>query len=197
MARRDEILEVARDLFLESGLEGLTMRRVARRVGISAPAIYRHFKNKNEILQHIVDQARRRFQERYFRARRGRSPKQRLRLAVRHYIDFALEHPHDYKIIFSSADSIEYGVHTFDYSAEAIDGDGPSWIFAAEQIEACLPGSRRKPKAIEELTLLVWTQVHGLATAYISGGYDERASLEEYRRLCRRLTDLLLEKILD
>ena len=41
-----DIVAAARDLFLEAGPSGMTMRAVAKRVGISATAIYRHFDDK-------------------------------------------------------------------------------------------------------------------------------------------------------
>ena len=47
---RRRILEVAAKLFLEVGRDGLTMRRLAAEVGYSTMAIYRWFKNKNDLL---------------------------------------------------------------------------------------------------------------------------------------------------
>lgn len=53
--RRDEILDRAVELIRENGLAGLTMKRVAERVGFTEPAIYRHFPNKQALLLGVAD----------------------------------------------------------------------------------------------------------------------------------------------
>ena len=50
MDRQDEILDRTIELLREAGLAGLTMKKVAERVGFTEPAIYRHFPNKQELL---------------------------------------------------------------------------------------------------------------------------------------------------
>ncbi|MEA2563074.1 MAG: hypothetical protein QOH06_4578 [Acidobacteriota bacterium] len=49
-SRQDEILDRTIELLREAGLAGLTMKKVAERVGFTEPAIYRHFPNKQELL---------------------------------------------------------------------------------------------------------------------------------------------------
>lgn len=53
-SRRDEILEQAFELVREAGLTGLTMKKVAERVGVTEPALYRHFPTKQAILVGIA-----------------------------------------------------------------------------------------------------------------------------------------------
>lgn len=56
--RRDQaILEAAADLFLERGFHTVRLDDIGERVGITGPAIYRHFANKEEILVTLFDQA--------------------------------------------------------------------------------------------------------------------------------------------
>jgi TetR/AcrR family tetracycline transcriptional repressor len=52
---RDEIVVVARRLLAEVGVEGLSMRRVGEACGVRGPALYWHFKDKDELLGLIVD----------------------------------------------------------------------------------------------------------------------------------------------
>ena len=47
--RAKQIVEIARDLLEQEGLEALTMRRLADRVGIRAPSLYKHFADKNAL----------------------------------------------------------------------------------------------------------------------------------------------------
>jgi len=48
--RREQILNETINLIMQNGLSGATMIRIAEKVGISQPAIYRHFKNRKEIM---------------------------------------------------------------------------------------------------------------------------------------------------
>ncbi|MFL6290950.1 MAG: TetR/AcrR family transcriptional regulator [Thermoanaerobaculia bacterium] len=54
-SRQDEILERTVELIREAGLAGLTMKKVADRVGFTEPAIYRHFPNKQALLVGVAD----------------------------------------------------------------------------------------------------------------------------------------------
>lgn len=53
--RQQEIINVALKLINEKGIQGLTMKNLSKEIGISEPAIYRHFENKIEILLAILD----------------------------------------------------------------------------------------------------------------------------------------------
>lgn len=55
--RREQILNETINLIMQSGLSGATMIRIAEKVGISQPAIYRHFKNRKEIMLASVNAA--------------------------------------------------------------------------------------------------------------------------------------------
>lgn len=53
--RQKEIIEVALDLIASKGIQGLTIKNLAGEIGISEPAIYRHYENKIQILLSILD----------------------------------------------------------------------------------------------------------------------------------------------
>ncbi len=61
MNRREEILDEAMALLVEEGLSRLTMKRVAERVGFSEPAMYRHFKDKEDLMLAMIERVRGRF----------------------------------------------------------------------------------------------------------------------------------------
>ena len=54
--RREQIAEAALTLVVQHGLGAVTVRRVAEAVGISAAALYRHYKNKADILQVVLEE---------------------------------------------------------------------------------------------------------------------------------------------
>ncbi|NJP80070.1 TetR family transcriptional regulator, partial [Streptomyces sp. AA8] len=57
---RAQVAETALRLLNEVGLEGLTLRRIAQELGVQAPALYWHFKNKQELLDEVATEMFRR-----------------------------------------------------------------------------------------------------------------------------------------
>lgn len=53
--RQEEIMDQAVALIAEHGIQGMTVRNLARRIGITEPALYRHFPSKTDILLGILD----------------------------------------------------------------------------------------------------------------------------------------------
>jgi len=54
-ARQKEITEVALELISEKGIQGLTIKNLAKKIGITEPAIYRHYDSKTDILIAVLD----------------------------------------------------------------------------------------------------------------------------------------------
>jgi len=53
--RQSEIIKASLELIAEKGIQGLTIKNLSARIGIVESAIYRHFKNKIEILNTILE----------------------------------------------------------------------------------------------------------------------------------------------
>ncbi len=53
--RQDEIVEASMRIIAKSGIESLTTKSIAKSVGISEAAIYRHFKSKSDILLSVLE----------------------------------------------------------------------------------------------------------------------------------------------
>ncbi len=53
--RQKEITEVTLELISEKGIQGLTIKNLAKKIGITEPAIYRHFDSKIDILITVLD----------------------------------------------------------------------------------------------------------------------------------------------
>ncbi|MDD2196489.1 MAG: TetR/AcrR family transcriptional regulator [Bacteroidales bacterium] len=54
-ARQQEIIDVSLELISTTGIQGFTIKNLAKKIGISEPAIYRHYENKISILLAILD----------------------------------------------------------------------------------------------------------------------------------------------
>ncbi len=53
--RQKEIIDASIRLIAGKGIQEVTMKNISREVGISEPALYRHFKNKHEIMVGVLD----------------------------------------------------------------------------------------------------------------------------------------------
>ncbi len=62
-ARQEQIIQAALELIATHGLRGLSMGAVARRVGLVPSALYRHFKNKEQMLEAALGLVRKRVLE--------------------------------------------------------------------------------------------------------------------------------------
>jgi AcrR family transcriptional regulator len=56
LVRRRQIVSAARKLIVKYGSEHVTVRRIAKEIGVSEGAIYRHFRSKREILSFLIDE---------------------------------------------------------------------------------------------------------------------------------------------
>lgn len=99
--RRNEILNVAQALFVEKGIDGVSTREIAARVGIRQPSLYAHFPTKADLLAQVCLRAFKDLEVALERAGNAQgSPEQRLRVLFSAYIDFGINHPSAYRIAF-------------------------------------------------------------------------------------------------
>lgn len=103
---RDEIVVAAVGLLEETGDESaVTLRSVARRVGIAAPSIYRHFPDQPAIMLAVVRDAFADLDEQLRTAMdaAGDEPRARLTALCHSYLEFALARPGRYRIMFGGS----------------------------------------------------------------------------------------------
>ena len=98
---RGELCDAATELFIEKGPNGVTLRALAERVGVSRTTPYRYFQNKDEILAAVQASAFQRFSDAAELAYRSTDdPIERIHAISRTYIEFGIEHPQAYRIMF-------------------------------------------------------------------------------------------------
>jgi AcrR family transcriptional regulator len=96
--RAREILDVARDLLDEQGSDGLSMRKLADRLGMRAPSLYKHFPNKDALEAALISRG---FEEQgeQFEAALRDSPEPLAAIAAV-YRAYAQQHPHLYRLMY-------------------------------------------------------------------------------------------------
>lgn len=95
------ILDAARDLMREEGVGGLTMKLLARRVGMKAPSLYNYFPNKLAIYEAIFARGMRQFREGMAeKLSRAKSAAEVRHAVMEHYMSFALENPELFQLLF-------------------------------------------------------------------------------------------------
>ena len=104
--RRDEILRAAKALFLKEGYEATTIRRIADVVGVSAPALYLYFRDKEAIMLALCDQTFGDLIDRMVTIEKeGLAPIECLRRCAESYVRFALDNPQEYWLTFLSGNT--------------------------------------------------------------------------------------------
>jgi AcrR family transcriptional regulator len=160
--RPEEILSAARALFLEHGVENVTTRQIAARVGISQTALYVYFKSKDEMLDRLVNAALRKLGAALDAVNvRCADPIDFLRSNFREYIRFGLEHPDEYRLAFMLRDGRRKAARGEAHHSDSI-GDA---LFNAlqsriEQGVAC--GKLRCLTTSLGAAQCVWAAIHGL-----------------------------------
>ncbi|HKN08248.1 MAG TPA: helix-turn-helix domain-containing protein, partial [Pseudomonadota bacterium] len=101
---KQSLLDAAVALIGEAGPQAFTLREVARRAGVSHNAPYRHFRDKDDLLAAVAAQGFDRLTESMKQAMaKGRTARERLRLAGRGYVQFAVESPQHILVMFEAA----------------------------------------------------------------------------------------------
>lgn len=177
--QREAILACACDLYLAQGLRGLSMRKLAKEVGVTAPALYRYYDGREAVLADLVRQAHRVFLDYLRRGLEGSTPFERFERAGEGYVDFALEHPRWYAIMFSGPERLG-----MDEIPEDIQNMGCAvGQFWNDRVSECMRSGVLKEAPPEDVGLTMWAHAHGFMQLYQQG----RLNTDEagFRRLVK------------
>ena len=154
---RDACIVAAQEVIAERGIENLSLRDVARKLGVSHQAPYKHYPSRDHLLAEVMRRCFQRFAA-YLDARdRFEDPAQDLESLGVQYLSYAQEHPLEYRLMFSTTwpdsaekpDLVADATHAFDVLRgvlRRIHGD-----------------SAAMREAVELDALYIWSTVHGLA----------------------------------
>jgi AcrR family transcriptional regulator len=159
------LLDASVDLIGTVGLPAFTLREVARRAGVSHNAPYRHFRDKDDLLNAVAAEGFNRLTESMMKAAEdGSNAMARLRLSGRGYVDFALRFPQHFVVMFESPQPIKTNIESRTAGGRAF---GALTRYIEEcQKEGALPGTDPM-----RLALLAWSLVHGIAKLANNGRF--------------------------
>ena len=166
---KQSLLDAAVALIGEAGPQGFTLREVARRAGVSHNAPYRHFRDKDELLSEVAAEGFDRLTGRMKSAMaKGRTAAERLRLAGRGYVAFALECPRHTLVMFDTPRPAEQSPVLAESAGRAFQTLLDAITDAQEK--GALPNGDP-----QRLAIVAWSGVHGLAKLAIGGQIQSSA----------------------
>ena len=106
--RRQQLIDVARGLFADKGLDGTSVEEIAAHAEVSKPVVYEHFGGKEGLYAVVVDQEVRRLHDAIYQAisRPHADPRSLIELGTLALLDYIEEEPDGFRII--SRDSSPY-----------------------------------------------------------------------------------------
>ena len=168
------LIDAGYDLAAEGGPNAVTVREAARRVGVSAPAAYRHFTDRDEFLSAVAARCRRELAISMIAARnRHRAPQHRFEAVGRGYIDFAMRNPHLIDTAFAEIPN-KGGPNTIDPGPE----DPNAFMVLVGALDELATAGLLPPERREGAEIIAWSSVHGISvllarSAGMRAGADE------------------------
>ncbi len=183
---RNALVQAAAQAIAEAGADGFSLRGVARSVGVSPNATYRHFKDKSALLSAVGQLGLERLAEQMResqakRTRRRSDPAlEQFRATGRAYVDFAVEHPELFRLTFGKREGASIDEQPLSdpvLSPYAVLGKALDGLVEAQII----PAHNR-----EGAELKAWSVVHGFTTLLLERGLtfpSERARVDAVESL--------------
>jgi AcrR family transcriptional regulator len=187
---KSRILDAARDMFVQDGIEAVTMREIAKRIEYTPTAIYHHFRDKQALIEELCRLDFQALAGAFQKIGRIEDPMERLRRIGLAYVDYGLDHPSHYRFMFMTpkpplaADVL--GIQDGEPGSHAY---GMLRATVAEGIAA----GRFRPEFTDadELAQVLWAGVHGIVSLHIvKGGKGDHIAWADPRETARAILDV-------
>lgn len=181
MTTRGRIIEAARVIFAEGGLEALSVRKVAAAVGLSPMALYRHFASMDALVDALVLDGLEAWRAKVAAIPEG-EPVAWLEGAGDAFLDFALDEPRRFEAAF-----LLRGDSARRYPDDFRDGRSPPVKLLTDHVRRAQAYGLLIDVPPEEVALSVWAMAQGLISLWRAGRFtDEAAFRQVYRRALGR-----------
>lgn len=155
---KEACVQAAREVIAEHGVEGLSMRDVARKLGISHQAPYRHFESRDHLLAEIMRRCFADFAQHLDDRPRTGNPAADLEALGRAYLRYASDKPLEYRLMFGTPwpepaqhpALVQHAVHAFDLLRDSL---------------RTMHGGRPEEHAqADQQAMFIWSTLHGMAS---------------------------------
>ena len=175
---RDRIFAAARTVLDRDGLPGLTIRKVAQRAKLSPMALYRHFADKDALLNSLMEDGLAAWEHRA-RSIRITDPMQWLEALGEEFLDFALKEPHRFDAAFFLP-----APEARQYPEDFLAGRSPVVGMALARIDLAKSAGRLGDAPGLEVALAFSALVQGLVSMYRANRFS---SEKQFKALYRGL----------
>jgi AcrR family transcriptional regulator len=190
---RDLILDAARELFVNEGYEGVSMRKVAEKIEYSPTAIYVHFADKEELFRELCHQDFAHLAQVFQSAALPQDVVGRLKHIGRTYVEFGRQYPNHYKLMFMTP----HPPTELDESDREVRGNPEvdAYAFLKLTVRQAIDAGvfRAGLDDAELISQTLWAAVHGVISLQIAKHCD---SWVDWRPLEQRV-ELILDAVLN
>jgi len=192
---RTLIIDAARDLFVSKGVEAVTMREIAKRIGYSATSIYLHFADKESVLRAICETdflALATSQKRIFDIA---DPVERLMMLGRGYAEFALSHPNHYRLMFMTTHTPR---HPNDLSLEHNHPEQDAYFQLQLVVNDVFNAGLFKPELNDAdlIAQTIWAGMHGVCALQITMAEDTWVNWRDITLRLQMMQSVLISGLL-
>lgn len=161
------------------------MRKLAKEVGVTAPALYRHYQSKERLLLAVVREAHGRLARYLFRSLQAGSPAERFARAGQEYVEFALDHGKLYEMVFVAPHHL--GLDEF--PEEILETAGATHRFWQDRIRELQETGHLTGGDPELVSMTMWAHAHGLISIHLRGicPMPREEFLDRFRESCDQL----------
>jgi AcrR family transcriptional regulator len=157
------LVQAAVEILQKEGLEGLTLRAVARRAGVSPAAPYRHFADRRALVAALAERGFNRLEQAMLSAMQSGEGRAGLKQVAFAYIRFALDNPTEYRVMFGPEVANSDDLPALRTAARSSLG------FVAHGIAALQQGGLVGEGDPNLIAVATWATLHGLAILTLDG----------------------------
>jgi AcrR family transcriptional regulator len=178
---KEELLQTALEMIDKEGLDTITLRELTQRLGTSRTAVYRHFASKEALILGVIEKGYEHLNLLFTPIFQDRTHSVAVRFEAmgRAYLDFAIEHPNLYRLLFG-----ENFRHEREEICDYKDENQATGLYAliGLLLEAQEEGIIAQVNPMVQAAM-VWASIHGLASLLIDGHLimsDNMEAIYEY-----------------
>ena len=185
---RVRILDAARELFVSEGYDSVTMRRIADRIEYTPTAIYFHFRDKEALLTELCTTDFLALAQQFRKIARIPDPIERLRRTGHAYVQFGVDNPNHYRLMFMTPHPPLDPGHP-----EKGNPEEDAYAFLKQIVSEAIGHDRLRPELrdVELVSQTVWAGVHGVISLHIAKQNDPWVDWRSMKRRAEAMIDLI------